>query len=198
MDAPMRDAGFKRRGPRSYEIASAEGNLVLVSVRGYTPIPHLSFSIEWAAIPRALVDFQRSHSGGQPKLDWGVIYTRLLVPPEWRHSPYNDDLWWLHSDDDLARLGEKLHEILVRDAIPMWLRLLDREELAGAGWTDFTQSNFSGWDGAALRRAILYVDDGDPEEVRRYLDAAVIERQGSERLPLIDWLRRRLASRIGT
>lgn len=186
MTPAMTEAGFRKSGARSYVLESPEGNLVFAEVRGFAPIPFLRFVIEWAAIPKTLREF---HGGARarPQPEWGLLNGRLAVPMDMRDFPELSSEWSLDPERDFESFGACFEQALRSEAIPMWVQLLDRDHLA-------QRKGYGFYDGPGLREAILYIDDGDPAQVARWIDqACALNRHPDD--TIVEWLRLRLAER---
>lgn len=120
MTPAMAEAGFGRTDGQ-YRISSAVGDLVVVDVRGSTPIPELSFFIEWAAIPKALRDF---HSGGNSVEAIGDWDPAFLAARRAQLLGFE-------------AFGERFEQVLRASAVPLWLNALDRHFLARPEWARF-------------------------------------------------------------
>lgn len=190
MTPAMVEAGFAKCGTRSYAIESPAENLVLVEVRGQSPMPMLSFFIAWAAIPSTLRAFHSGSRGARPRLEWGLFNGRLESLPEVRLVPEMKSDWRLDPNREFDSFGRRFEQALRSEAIPMWIKLLDRDHLVH-------RKGFGYYDGPGLREAILYVDDADPRQVSRWIDQAG-ERDRDPDDTIVDWLRQRLAARISS
>ena len=197
MTPVMVESGFRRRG-RSFRLESAEGSVVIVDVKGFTPVPHLSFHVNWGVVPRPLRDH---FSGGDdrrvPSASWALISSRMIVPEPMRFLPPVREMFDFDVTTDDGSYGRDFRDTLLFDAIPVWRNSLDRRFLADQPWDGKPYINMSTWSDPALRRAILFVDDGDPSEVANLLDKAQSSTRNDARdLAMISWLRDRLAARL--
>lgn len=209
MTPAMTDAGFKRSG-RQFTLRGPGGAAVIVHPRLYTPMPIVTFFVQWAAVPTVLRDYiVERHPKWRPSIRWGLVRTRLTVPEELRDGLYDRSSWHFAPDgqvlpDHLRKdrwltesvFGEAFSEVLTDSAIPKWQRAFTTEYLRNAHDTDEDLKHGGGEGemrgGPHWTAAILGVDHDDPGDAARAIDVMA---ERNERDPIIPWLRARLAAR---
>ena len=191
----LEKAGFDG-SRRRYSVESAEGNMVLVCFEPYAGgADEVNFHVDWALIPAALRAYHtESRPGARPSVTWGLIYKRLEVPKEAKARGFGRSLMWgFPVGVGVDGFGAVFNQVLTRTAIPEWLALLQRDRIMEAlADPDFQYLNFGVKD-VARQRLALYIDDGDPTELRALIEQTEAWLPDDEMIP---WYRARLDKRL--
>ncbi|MFI5615593.1 hypothetical protein [Amycolatopsis sp. NPDC051903] len=191
----MKDAGFHRLPARKWWISVPDGHAVFPRMRPYIPEPIVMFHVAAAAVPSVLRDYHDEGSSSKPvEFDWGLIRTRLRAPEGLRAELLPGTSLWGVSLDRVDVDGPKMFDYFRDFVVPRWKSFLAPTVLAhsayGGRQDDFAIMRRYGED---FGRVILGVDNGDPQELEVAIDNLIAA--GSDR-DLLEWLRRRLHSRV--
>lgn len=191
----LRAEGFRPRGPWSMQKDGSDGDLELVvRLKPDRPTPLATFYIEWSVSTSSLRGYKSSLWPGKkfPPEEAGIVSTRLTVP---RDLPTirEDSVTWLWdpkttSEGDFVAV---LTAVIRSEAVPMWRKVLNRDELARPEWHGYYP--FAGSAEAGL--VALYVDHADPALVGAWLDQFAASDAGSKSPRLVSYMRARLAGR---
>ncbi|MGW1213626.1 hypothetical protein ACWD5F_28825 [Streptomyces sp. NPDC002499] len=193
----MKAAGFAKKG-RSFRLAASNGDhaIVLVDADAVDPERYV-FDVSFWMVPLPYWEFLRRDSEKPSPLDTsGALATCPVVPPKKvAYRPDDDGHFrnrWAFTEPDTRDLcGRELARVLVEEAIPRMVRLLDRGTLLAE-----TRSNpnegLVRLKNERMSRIVLRIDDDPVAEVTDLIDKA--EADGLFP-PFVLWARERLARR---